>query len=444
MKTAACALLASGAAVAFSAAPPPPLASGPIDPPAGAGAMGPNVALAGDGVLLTWLEPVEPRLGKGHRLRFSRLSGDLWSPPVTIASGPALLANWADFPGAVQAPDGSLVAHWLEKTGPEAYGIKLARSVDGGATWLPAGALNGDETLSEHGFVSWVPEGDGVRGFWLDGRGLAGKTEKEGAMALRTAMVRGKTVGQRKATDEVGIDSRVCSCCQTDAALAAGGSVIAYRDRTADEVRDIAVIRRTPQGWSQPTRVHADNWKIPGCPVNGPALAAAGRHVAVAWFTAAPPNPRIQVAFSEDGGATFGDSTVVDGGKPIGRVDVALDANGDALVSWLAADATDASGAGASVRLRRITPKGKLGAPLLVAATSAARNSGFPRLVRVGDRLVMAWVEAGEPSKVRAAAVPVSAIRLGAPPTPPPPTPKPPSHPAKSAARSAGTSPPRP
>src|SRR5215203_4332785 len=139
MKTAACALLASVAAVAFSAAPlPSTLPSGPIDPPAGAGAMGPNVALARDGVLLTWLEPVESRLGKGHRLRFSRLAGDLWSPPVTVASGPALLANWADFPGAVQAPDGSLVAHWLEKTGPEAYGIKLARSVDGGATWIPA------------------------------------------------------------------------------------------------------------------------------------------------------------------------------------------------------------------------------------------------------------------------------------------------------------------
>jgi hypothetical protein len=286
--------------------------------------------------------------------------------------------------------------------------VKLSRSTDQGATWTPAGALHTDAGLSEHGFVSWVPEGDGVRGFWLDGRDLEGKSEQDGAMTLRTAIVRGKTAGQRKATDERGIDARVCSCCQTDAALAAGGPVIAYRDRTADEVRDISVIRRTPQGWSQPVRVHADNWKIPGCPVNGPAIAAAGRHVAVAWFTAAPPTPRVQVAFSEDGGATFGLAAVVDGGLPIGRVDVALDANGDALVSWLAADA---AGQGASVRLRRISPRGKLGTPLPVAATSAARNSGFPRLVRNGDRLILAWVEDGEPSKVRAAAVPVSAIR---------------------------------
>ncbi|HEX9945077.1 MAG TPA: hypothetical protein VGG03_23960, partial [Thermoanaerobaculia bacterium] len=68
--------------------------------------MGPSLALAGRDVLLTWLEPIATRDGKGHRLRFSRLSGDRWAAPSTIASGPDLLANWADFPGAIQAPDG--------------------------------------------------------------------------------------------------------------------------------------------------------------------------------------------------------------------------------------------------------------------------------------------------------------------------------------------------
>ena len=104
------ALLAGGAAVAFSA---PPLASRPLDPPAPPGAMAPNVALEGDDVLLTWIEAADPgpRAGKARRLRFSRLSGDHWSTPVTIAAGPALLANWADFPGVSPSPDGSLVAH---------------------------------------------------------------------------------------------------------------------------------------------------------------------------------------------------------------------------------------------------------------------------------------------------------------------------------------------
>lgn len=387
-------LLASGAAVSFSASLP----SRPIDPPAVPGAMGPSLTLSGNDVLLTWLEPTGE---EGHRLRFSRLSGDRWSAPVTVASGSRFFANWADFPGAIQAPDGSLLAHWLERSGEEkyAYGVKLARSTDRGATWTPAGALH-PPSGGEHGFVSWVPEKDGVRGFWLDGREMKGESEEDGAMTLLTARVQGgKTAGEEK------IDGRVCSCCQTDAAFAASGPVIAYRDRSDEEVRDISVIRRTPQGWSRPVRVHADNWKIPGCPVNGPAIAASGRHVAVAWFTAAPPKPRVYVAFSEDGGATFGPAALVDGDKPIGRVDLLLDGKGDALVSWLAAD-----GQGASVRLRRVTPKGKLGPPLPIAATSAARNSGFPRMALNGDRLILAWVE-GEASKLRAAAVPVALIR---------------------------------
>jgi hypothetical protein len=375
-----------------------------LDPPAGPGAMAPSLTLAGADVLLTWLEPVDAKGGKGHRLRFSRLSGDRWATPVTIASGSRFFANWADFPGSIQATDGSIVVHWLEETGANdyAYGVKLARSTDGGATWAPAGPLHPEDNLNEHGFVAWVPEGKGgVRGFWLDGREMKGKGEAEGAMTLRTAIVRnGKAAGEER------IDGQVCSCCQTDAAVAAGGPVVTYRDRSGEEVRDVYVIRRTPWGWSRPVRVHADNWKIPGCPVNGPAIAASGRRVAVAWFTAAPPNPRVYVAFSEDGGATFGPAALVDSGQPFGRVDLALDGNGDALVGWLAANGKDAG-----VRLRRVTAGGKPGRPLTLAVTSGARSSGFPRLVRDGGRLVVAWVDDGTPSKVRAAAVPVSAIR---------------------------------
>ena len=377
------------------------LPSQPLNPPAGPGATVPNVALAGGDVLLTWLEPVQGGKGKGHNLRFSRLAAGRWSAPLTIATSPRMFANWADFPGAIQAPDGSIVAHWLE-SGSEshAYSTRLATSPDGGRTWKPMGLLHADTGVpAEYGFVAWVPEGKGARGFWLDGRDLPGD-ERKGAMALRTATVHGKVSGEER------LDPKVCSCCQTDAALAAGGPVIAYRDRSDQEIRDISVIRRTAKGWSQPVRVHADNWKIPGCPVNGPAIAASGRRVAVAWFTAAPPDPKVQVAFSEDGGATFGPPALVDANKPIGRVDLVLDGNGSAIVSWGAAD-----GDGAEIRLRRVGPKGRMGPPHSVAATSAARSSGFPRMVLQGGRIVLAWVEDKDPSTVRVAAIPVSAVK---------------------------------
>jgi hypothetical protein len=347
--------------------------------------MAPSLVSVDKGVLLTWLEPTGPaKEPTGHRLRFSRLSEGRWSAPVTVASGSNFFANWADFPSAAQAPDGSLVAHWLAKTGEGtyAYGIFLARSTDGGATWNPAGLLHDDRVPAEHGFVSWLPEGKALRAFWLDGR----ETAKGGSMTLRTAALEGGTLRPAEL-----LDDRVCDCCQTDAALAADGPVVAYRGRTAGEVRDIHVKRRTASGWSKPVQVGADKWKIPGCPVNGPAIAAAGKRVAVAWFTGAPPGPRVQVAFSADGGATFGKPVLVDGEKPLGRLDLVLDGDGNALVSWLALQEKDAA-----LRLRRVSPAGKAEAPVTLAVTSASRSGGVPRMVTAGGRLYVAWVDDSE------------------------------------------------
>lgn len=374
----------------------------PADPPAGIGAMAPNLTVAGQDVLLTWLEPLGPaKEPTGHQLRFARLSADGWSKPSTIVSGPGFFANWADFPGVGRAPDGSLSAHWLAKMGDGdyAYGIYLARSTDNGATWSKTGMLHDDNIPSEHGFVSWLPEPAGLRAFWLDGR----ETAKKGPMTLRTALL-----DEGKPKESELVDAKVCDCCQTDAALAAGGPVVAFRDRSDEEIRDIYVVRRTGSGWSKPVRVGSDNWKIAGCPVNGPAIAAAGNQVAVAWFTGAEPGARVQLALSSDGGATFGKPVLIDADKPLGRLDLVLDGN-DALVSWMSLD-----GKSAVIRIRRVSPKGKMGKPVGVAATSSARGSGFPRLAVQGDRLHMVWVEEGKQGRrVRMGSLPLKSVGPG-------------------------------
>ena len=100
------------------------------------------------------------------------------------------------------------------------------------------------------------------------------------------------------------------------------GVVLAYRDHSAMEIRDIAVIRQTPSGWSESTVVHDDRWKIAGCPVNGPSLAADGQRVALAWFTQAQDQPRVKLALSEDGGRSFGEPIILPDEDPLGRVSV--------------------------------------------------------------------------------------------------------------------------
>ncbi len=371
-----------------------------LDPPAADQAFAPNLTVAGDQVLLTWLE----RLAAGqeaprHRLLFSRLVKGTWSPPATVAEGDDFFANWADFPEVVEASDGTLVAHWLAKTAADtyAYSAFLARSEDGGATWTPMGKLNDDATATEHGFVSLVREDVALRAFWLDGR----QTVDGEAMTLRSARV-----DERVGPSEL-LDEKVCDCCGTDAGLTSEGPVVVFRDRSDEEVRDIAIVRRTPDGWSAPQAVHADNWTIAGCPVNGPEIVTEGRRAAVAWFTAAQEVSATKVAFSEDAGASFDPPVLVDGEASLGRVDVVLDRD-DAIVSWLAV----ATGEG-EVRLRRVAADGRVGPSLTAGKTAASRASGFPRLAKVGDRIYLAWVETGIEqgrSHIRLREIPTSAI----------------------------------
>ncbi len=129
--------------------------------------------------------------------------------------------------------------------------------------------------------------------------------------------------------------------------------------------------------------------------------------MAVAWFTAPADTPEVRVAFSSDGGADFGPSFQVDREGPLGRVDVVLSGRGEAVVSWLATE-----GERGEVRVRRVSASGALGEPLIAGTTAASRAAGFPGLARLGDRLLVAWVELeGEaPSRVRVREIPIAAL----------------------------------
>jgi hypothetical protein len=86
-------------------------------------------------------------------------------------------------------------------------------------------------------------------------------------------------------------------------------------------------------------------------------------------------------------------------------VDVVLDANGDALVLWTASE-----GKAAEIRLARVTPEGRVGPAVPIAPTNPSRASGFSRVERTGETLVIAWIEASDPARLRAATLPAAAL----------------------------------
>lgn len=202
-------------------------------------------------------------------------------------------------------------------------------------------------------------------------------------------------------TKEWLVDDRVCDCCQTDTAVTSEGSVAVYRDRTDEELRDISAVRFDGQTWSKPELIAEDGWRIAGCPVNGPAVAARGERVGAAWFTAGGGERRVFFAESDDAGRTFAEPVRVDAGAPLGRVDVVV-FEGGAIVSWLA----ETGQGNAEVRLRRIDAAGKAGEVQILAGASAARSMGFPQMVLSGGRLVLAWTGTTRPSRVYTAVLP--------------------------------------
>ena len=383
-----------------------PLAVRPANSPTESDSREPELNPADNGrLILSWVEKIGE---KRYALRLSLRDENGWSEPRTVAQGENWFINWADFPSAIALRDGTLAAHWLVKSANStyAYDVNISTSNDGGKTWSRPIVPHRDKTQTEHGFVSLIPLSDGRLGaVWLDGRNMKNMKETdEHAPAAESMTLRYAAIdAQGNLFDEAELDDRICECCQTSAAVTSDGPIAVYRDRSPSEVRDIYIVRQTNGSWSAPRAVHADNWQINGCPVNGPSVAADGRRVVVAWFTSAGDTPHVKVAFSDDAGASFSTPIHVNDTENVGRVDTLLLPDGSALVCWLSGNVE-----GGEIKVRRVQADGKLGPPSVIAKTDISRSSGFPRLARFGNQVHFAWTEFGNPSRVRMATVDVS------------------------------------
>jgi len=382
-----------------------------VESPAPPGSRYPNLAGGGDAaVVLSWLHSGP---GQVSSLSFAEWSDrglgrkKSWTAARQVASGADWFVNWADFPSVVPVTERIWAAHWLQQKPGDvyAYDVRIAISPDAGRRWSAALTPHDDGTPTEHGFVSLLGSDGHARAIWLDGRNTRGEHDHapaedgtSGAMTLRTVDV--DASGRRVGADRE-LDARVCDCCQTDAVAVGSDTIVVYRDRDEREVRNIRALRIDAEGNTTSSAVHADGWRIAACPVNGPAIAAQGARVAVAWFTA-PDVPRVRVAFSSDAGRSFSPPVEVASGRVAGRVDVVFTARGRAVVSWLTEGAT-----GAHLVAQPFTEHGAAGALATIARVGSSRAAGFPQMVRAGSGLVFAWTETGDPSRVHTAFAPL-------------------------------------
>jgi hypothetical protein len=386
---------ASSSALADSAWP---LAVEALPSPAGASSMEPQLTVQGDRAILSWVERAGPRT----TLKLAERTATGWSDARTVVSGTNLFVNFADVPSVRALADGTLAAHWLQqgKGNEDAYNVRLAWSKDGGRMWSPPTSPHHDGTQTQHGFASlFQAPGAGLGLVWLDGRATNPEapegSPEAGNMGLRAAMY-GPDGKQRS---ETVIASRVCECCSTATALTSEGVIVAFRNRSDKEVRDIYVSRLVDGRWSAPTPVHDDGWRINACPINGPALSARNRDVAVAWFTVQQDQGRAFAAFSRDAGRTFGPPIRVDEAGSLGRVNIELLTDGSAAVSWV-----EFANQRSQFRVRRVEPGGGRSTSVTIAGIAEGRTSGVPRLVHDRDELLFAWAETDKgASRIRTA-----------------------------------------
>ena len=303
--------------------------------------------------MLSWIDTLKEG---SYVLRYAIRRGIQWSEPRTIVSNRRFFRQPAESPSVITFADGSLLAEWVEIPvgSSEAEYTYVSASKDG-IKWTPPLMAHQDRSPVQHALVSMVASGDREASLiWLE----ALKGEDAPSVLKRTVVD-----SDGKVVKEESLDRDVCTCCPTSIVKTSRGLLVAYGDHTSQDIRDIAVIRFENGRWLPSKILNPDKWEINACPVNGAAAAAKDNRIAIGWYTEGHDDPRTQLVFSTDGGATFGKPVRISTGNSFGHVSVALDDQGGALVSWL----EEGRGEGVRLLVRHVTAAGVAGPTTEVA-----------------------------------------------------------------------------
>ncbi|NQX81902.1 MAG: hypothetical protein HRT66_07915 [Flavobacteriaceae bacterium] len=116
--------------------------------------------------------------------------------------------------------------------------------------------------------------------------------------------------------------------------------------------------------------------------------------MAVAWFTAPEGEAKVNVVFSADGGENFDTPINISKINPMGRVDIAMVDDSNAIVSWV-----ESEEAGGMLKFVTVNKSGEISEPMVISSDINARRNGFPQMELVNNKLYFAWTKTNEENK---------------------------------------------
>ncbi|MBS1190033.1 MAG: hypothetical protein H6R10_1825 [Rhodocyclaceae bacterium] len=328
------------------------------------------------------------------QLRFSDDEGKTYSPDIAVNEQPEpISADGENRPKIAFGPQGSLLVSWTRPLGKPFTGeIRFARSDDGRHFDAPI-TVHRDRAEITHRFESLTADADGrVLLAWIDKRdGEAARAAKQpyrGA-AIYSAV---SDDGGRSFKPESKIADHSCECCRVAVARDADGApLLLWRHVFEPNERDHALARLGPDGRPEAVlRATFDRWRIDACPHHGPALAVDGQGVRHAvWFNQKDGEGHIyygRLRSQGDALAVEGQRTV--GGPQAAHADIAA-AGRHLAIAWKEFD-------GERTRLHALVSSdgGLTFAPRDLAATDGASDQ--PRVIAKADALYAFWRTANE------------------------------------------------
>src|SRR5262245_6040039 len=198
--------------------------------------------------------------------------------PVRVAAREDLIAGGRRGARIAVRRDSVVVASITRRTNAGGGDLYAWRSPDGGTSWSEPVRVGDVEGCAAEGLFDLTALADGrFAAVWLDVR-------KRGTRLLADF----SDDGGKWAEDAIAYTSpggSICECCHPAVAPCPdGGTAVAWRN-SIDGARDIWVAR-APKGSSafdKGEKCGTGTWRMPACPMAGPALVVKGTEVVTAW-----------------------------------------------------------------------------------------------------------------------------------------------------------------